>query len=525
MQFRSAQLKTMFAPLKWVLVFAAVLALAAFLFTYQLGQAPICGLNEAVEGLAVQRIVERGKLLFPVEQGAQPMYKPPLFHWTAAALDKLFGYQHVTEFNLRLTSAVYAIAGIALTMAFTTHKLGPQWGALSGLVLLASYQYVSQARYGRVDMTLTFFETLALFLFVWTLPSPFLSQQADSGKHEENDSTTSRFFRTAARWLLGGALGCAVLAKGPVGAFLPLLAIALWTLVGKRSRLVLATVTVGPVALFAVVALSWYAACFLGRRYGVLNLQLGAENFGRFFGTLGRMPSNYYLVPLLLNSGPLSVLAAIAAVASLKSDPGAKVSDNDRAARGLETDEIAQLLSLFWFATVVFFSLAAYKRKAYLLPLWPTNAFLICRWLQAQTREPWGSWITRALTFMCALLVGFNFFFVPRHELHKCADSMSFKPAAKLINRVVGHTSPLFIKLNRGAPVLAFYLDRPVIELTEPLAQAPEGYVVTSSNIWHEEVVAARASRPDVGFRQMMTIPGTPPLVLLRRESNGAKGF
>ena len=115
-------------------------------------------------------MVEHGQLLFPVENGNVPMYKPPLFHWTAVAIDRLAGIRKVTAANLRLPSALYAIAGAVLTMLFAYEILGLDAAVLAGLALAASYQYISQGRFGRVDMTLCFFESLALFAFLWWMP-------------------------------------------------------------------------------------------------------------------------------------------------------------------------------------------------------------------------------------------------------------------------------------------------------------------------------------------------------------------
>ena len=61
--------------------------------------------------------------------------------------------------------------------------------------------------------------------------------------------------------------------------------------------------------MFAILlGSSWYIACWVAQEYGFLNRQIGSENFGRFFGALGTMSPLYYIVPLLLNSGPLSLL-------------------------------------------------------------------------------------------------------------------------------------------------------------------------------------------------------------------------
>ena len=79
----------------------------------------------------VQQMVEHGVLLFPLENGSAPMYKPPLFHWTATALDRIARVNRVTAFNLRLPSALYAIAGVVLTIIFAWAPLGES-GAIAG---------------------------------------------------------------------------------------------------------------------------------------------------------------------------------------------------------------------------------------------------------------------------------------------------------------------------------------------------------------------------------------------------------
>src|SRR5271155_818441 len=98
---------------------AAIIAIAiitATLMLHHLGDADVCTGNEAVEAVFVQDMVEHNHLLFPLENGKTPMYKPPLFHWTAVAIDRIAGIRHVSAANLRLPSALYAIGGAVLTM-------------------------------------------------------------------------------------------------------------------------------------------------------------------------------------------------------------------------------------------------------------------------------------------------------------------------------------------------------------------------------------------------------------------------
>src|ERR1700689_1606967 len=185
--------------------FVAIALVIAVLTLHRLGAGDVCTGNEAVEGVFVQQMVEHGSVLFPVENGNVPMYKPPLFHWTALAIDRLFDIRKVTAANLRLPSALYAIAGALVIMIFAYQILGLDAAVLAGLALAASYQYISQARFGRVDMTLTFFETLSLLAFLRWLPR----DAALDGREARFESNLP-----ALDWL-AAALGFAVLAKGP----------------------------------------------------------------------------------------------------------------------------------------------------------------------------------------------------------------------------------------------------------------------------------------------------------------------
>ncbi|MGH7915778.1 MAG: ArnT family glycosyltransferase, partial [Candidatus Binataceae bacterium] len=295
------------ALMRWRIAAIAVVLATAALVLHRLDAAEVCGANEAIEGLFVQQMVEHGVLLFPLENGNAPMYKPPLFHWTSTALDRIIRAGKVTAFNLRLPSAIYAIAGVALTVAFAWAPLGEGGAVLAGLILAGSYQYVSEGRVGRVDMTLCFFETLAMMSCLWMLPA------VPAGEY-----TASSAGDVALRYLFALALGLGVLAKGPVAIILPFGAIVVFLLRERRIGELRALFTPGSLFVTIVVSLGWYVACAMGRRYGFLGRQLGSENLGRFFGALGFMAPWYYLKPILLNSAPLSLMVPFAVAAALR---------------------------------------------------------------------------------------------------------------------------------------------------------------------------------------------------------------
>jgi 4-amino-4-deoxy-L-arabinose transferase-like glycosyltransferase len=470
----------------WIALAAIVVVAVASMF-YRLGAAGVCSYNEAVEGLFVQQMVEHGGGLFPVAASEGPMYKPPLFHWSALALDRLVGVRKVTAFNLRLPAALYGIAGLLLIVYLAYAISGPAAAPLAGLVLLASYQYIGQARFGRVDMTLTFCEALALASFIWWLRASRASGAGGVAPW---------------RWLFALALGLGVLAKGPVGALLPLIAVGIFVAINgywDRGRRLFSPASA--LLAFALGA-SWYIACYVGGRYGFLSRQIGTENFGRFFGKLGAMPPWYYVTPLLFNSGPLSVVAVVAVFAALIATRRQHRTGDDFRL------EAAQFLAIFWIVTVAFFTLAAYKRRTYLLPLWPADAMLITWWIEsrAQLRRA----IKAGFIALCAILIAINLVVIPRQEAKTCGKG-SFAVAAAQINRVVGTDEPLFVYGMGDPAALLFYLDRSVTFIHGELGDSPPGYVIVPAATWQTEQRRAPGLEPILG-----PTPGEQPLILLR---------
>lgn len=438
--------------------------------------ADVCGTNEAIEGVFVQDMVERGHVLFPTGQGGSPMYKPPLFHWTAFAVDRLFGITRVTAFNLRLPSVLYAAATAILVMAFAMGRFGPGAGLLAGLVLAGSYQFIAIARMGRVDMTLTFCEALALLSFLWWMPA--------RGQAPAQGSWPLRY-------LFAAALGAAVIAKGPVGMILPGLAIAIFMVSERRLRELWSWFIPGPALLAIAIGSSWYLACFIAGREGFLSRQLGSENFGRFIGTLGAMPPWYYLKPLLLNSGPLSLVAPLAMFFALRvrrPEPGVAFAEAELMRADLDAAErrrdALRLLAIFWIVTVLFFSLAAYKRRAYLLPLWPASAVMIAWWFESLGEQFRGRFAPAALAVVCACLVVFDFLYIPWREQHDCGGE-SYRAAARMVDRTVGRGEPLYAYgFTEDLAPLVFYLDRYVTPIHGRLGDAPPGYVLVPGQVW-----------------------------------------
>ena len=400
---------------------------------------------------------------------------------------------------------------MALTIAFAWVPLGEGGAILAGLILAGSFQFVSEGRVGRVDMTLCFFETLAMMSCLWILPEGSPTRAKEDARLSIRD--------VALRYLFAVALGLGVLAKGPVAVILPLGAIVVFLLRERRLGELRDLFTPGSLFVTIVLSLGWYVACAMGRRYGFLGRQLESENFGRFFGTLGFMAPWYYLKPVLLNSVPLSLLVPIAAAVALRRPPDAPHNAASVEMRQRRARLDARMLATFWLLTVIFFTVAAYKRRAYLLPLWPSSAFLLAWGANELARRSRGGQIARSvLAALCAGLMIFNFVYLPRHEVAGCTGG-SFRAAATQINRTVGSDEPLYLYGFSDDPApLLFYLDRDAPKVDGKLGDAPPGYVIVPQSAWDEHQSEALDLKPVLKVEA-----GDDNLLLLRR--GGAIGM
>ncbi len=167
-------------------------------------------------------------------------------------------------------------------------------------------------------------------------------------------------------------------------------------------------------------------------------------------------------------------------------------------------------LAIFWVVSVTFFTLAAYKRRSYLLPLWPPAAVLIAWWIEYRVAPRYGRIVRPAFSALGTALIAFNLVFIPRQEARTCGQG-SFQAAAAQIDRIVGAEEPLFIYRMGDPAALLFYLDRNAPVITGMLGDAPPGYVIVPAAVWERERQRAPGLEPVLG-----PTPGDQPIFLLR---------
>jgi 4-amino-4-deoxy-L-arabinose transferase-like glycosyltransferase len=327
---------------------AAVFAIAALLFLWQLGGRDLWAPDEPYFAEGAREMVVEGQWWVPHVNGVVSTDKPPLFFWTIALLSLPGG--EVTGWTARLPSALAALGTLLLVLRLAARRWGGRTAWIAGLVLATTLMFWDKARWGQIDSLLC--------LLIWSALSAFEAWRAG----EADGRRAGLLF-----WL---AVALAVLAKGPVGLLLPL-GIALATLwsdgrLGAWRRF---APVAGPL-LFAAVVGAWMAAATVSAAgeysvWGALR-----EHFVErgIHGMHHRQPPWYYVEVLPVQLLPWTGLV-----------PGALVL----AWRRRRADATSRLLLVVAAFVVVFFSVSTEKRDLYVLPAVPAFALLVAAFVDA----------------------------------------------------------------------------------------------------------------------------------------------
>ncbi|MBI4462624.1 MAG: glycosyltransferase family 39 protein, partial [Acidobacteria bacterium] len=430
--------------------------------------------NEAFYAQTPREMLARGDWLVPHFNGEPRLNKPPLSYWLVALFYKMLS---VSVFWERFPMALLAYGCV-----WGVFFVGKLLGAENEVALLGAGIFGTSARFLLLARRLLI-DTLMLFCDLWALVWFLLWLRSDKKSH----------------FLLGCVfLGLAFLAKGPVGLLPALFLLVYFWVTGRASQLRRAPWLAGGL-LCLVVCSFWYV--LLGVRMGwgpVVDFFL-RENLGRF-ASLSYGPARgpfYYVGVFFADFFPWSLLfpAAVAWAAA-----GWK-----RGTPGIDRRWL-WLLSLWIGGYFLFFSLSRNKQEYYILPLYPLAAVWIAFYLerarvsrlllgvvgvlllafmvtlfvlaQALFSAPW-LWLPLLAVPVCAfglfrrryayVVAGLAFFYfaVFAFYLEPFEAYKPVRPLAEIIRQeargVGAEWQAGYYKLT--APSLAFYLDRPILEL------------------------------------------------------------
>lgn len=313
--------------------FFAVLFVAAVILFSNIGDIPLLDPDEPVYAETPKEMLLYEEFISPRIYGDYWYDKPPMYYWLVAASYKLFG---IHAFAARFPSVLMSLACIGVIFSAAGRMFSWRAGLISALVLTTSIEFFYLGKAAVTDMTLALFITGALLSFI-------------NKKY----------------WGFYILMGLAVLTKGPIGLFFPVVIVFLYLLFTRNLQELKRIKLCSGTLLFALIAGPWYAIMYQLHGTAFIDTFLGFHNVTRF--TSPEHPSGtlwYYYIPVLLvGFFPWIAVLFQSSFHALRHPRG----------------KFNELLFLHIWAVVVFvfFTVSQTKLVSYILPMYPALAMIV----------------------------------------------------------------------------------------------------------------------------------------------------
>jgi len=288
--------------------------------------------------------------------------EPPLYYGCLALTFKVFGGP--SDKVARIPSALFAFASVIAAFFITNFLLGPRVALLAGIILATAAEYFRVAHWVIVDNALTFFVICTMGLFI----AGYLSQ-----------SNKKKFLCYI---LLYVSCSLAFLTKGFIGIVIPGLGILAFLVAEKNLKEILKMRLWLGILIFIVVVLPWFIALWHqgGKEY--LNVFLVHNHLQRFLpvnmgasisGSISghHHPFYYYISELPLGFLPWSILLV----------PVLYHAFSKARNSHLPSEKGHRFAKCWFFAGIIFLSIASTKRTLYLLPIFLPIAMLTASYI------------------------------------------------------------------------------------------------------------------------------------------------
>ena len=332
---------------------AFLVIFTGFLFVFDLGSRDLWAPDEPRYAQVAREMLENKNFVLPHLNGEVYPDKPPLLFW----LIDLFSmpFRTVTEFFARLPSALSGIGCCIAVFFLGKFTFSQRTGFIAALILATNVNFLWIARRSAFDVLLTFLITMSLLCFY---------------------SGYSRDSKRTILFLLSYVfMGLAVLTKGPLGLFLPVIIIASFLVMEGNLKLYRYMAIGRGCIVFSIIVFSWFGlASFEGGKEYVGEI-LNNQIMGRFFNSWkDKEPFYYYFIRFPMEFMPWSLFIPGVVIYSIK--------EKNKGFRKLH-------LPFVWFTAVfIFFLIASGKKGRYLLPLYPAASLLVAWFLDSIILNP-----------------------------------------------------------------------------------------------------------------------------------------
>ena len=314
------------------------MAIAAFAWlAFSVGARPLSLPDEGRYVGVAWEMLRSGEWIVPTENGLPFFHKPPLFYWLTAGAMRVLG---PSLWTARFAPLVGASLGAAALFLLTRRWIGERHARAVLAVLLLQPFFFGAAQFANLDM----------------LVAGCIAASVAAAAHAVLLMREHRSARAAivGAWL-AAALG--VLAKGLIGAVLPMLVVFAWLLASRQWRVMLRLCSPLGLAVFALVAAPWFLA-----------MQARFPDFGHYFFVVQHLqrfaaggfnnvePWWYFLVAVPLITLPWSAWLVPSTFGTREDEPEAATL-------------LRQLMWIWLVVVAVFFSIPQSKPLGYIMPL------------------------------------------------------------------------------------------------------------------------------------------------------------
>lgn len=321
-----------------------LLVLSYLFFMFGNGLLSLTNPDEVFYTQTAKEMAQEKSWLVPYLFGEPQFEKPILTYLLMRAGFLMMG---LNNFSARFMPALFALLGVvALYFLGLAAWRDEKKAFFSSLILLSAGFYIGMARTVFTDMIFSALVLFAFAAFFWGYV-----------RRERKAVGLLLFFLFC---------GLAVLAKGPLGFFIPALAVILFLALKRELKFIICRESAWGLALFLAVCLPWYALMLKKFGQGFINEFFYNDHIRRLFQAEHRGNDTWYFYPLSMLGCmfPWTLFSAASIFYLFKS-----IKNNP-----------AQPLYLYlacWLAAVLaVFQPAHSKLTSYILPAFPALALL-----------------------------------------------------------------------------------------------------------------------------------------------------
>jgi 4-amino-4-deoxy-L-arabinose transferase-like glycosyltransferase len=389
---------------------ACLLIVGSLLLLIGLSDIGLTDRDEGSNAEAAREMLETGDWISPT-LNYQPRYAKPAFvYWVISSSYAILG---VNEFSARLPSALFGLGLLFLQYFFLNRFLGPAIAFCGSLILLLNIEFIGIHRMVLTDPELVLFTTLATYSF-WV------------GFHGEGPDR--RYL-----WLFYIGMAFAMLAKGPVGIIIPLLAVIPYLTLTRQWKTYF---TQGKPLLgwtmFILIAIPWYLAMIAIHGADYL-AAAQANTTGRFANPMEGHGGSllFYLPILLVGFFPWSGFLPTGIYQSLKQWKLFRSGEKEASGE----NGLLLFCSLWIIAILIFFTISATRLPHYILPLFPAASLLVAvMWSRyLQTSSPSGLTTSVRIVLITGYILSIVLVSLPGiYEAFQSKIAQEFPVAAKV---------------------------------------------------------------------------------------------